>query len=72
MALSRNEGTRGAAPQDFGRPVNPISTKGVRLCPPHYNSAPTIFRRLNELPGLELILPIIVDSLDIKSVCQLR
>ena len=27
---------------------------------------------LDLLPGLDLILPIIVDSLDIKSVCQLR
>jgi len=27
---------------------------------------------LDSLPGMELILPIIVDSLDIKSICQLR
>ena len=27
---------------------------------------------LESLPGLDLILPIIVDSLDIKSICQLR
>ena len=27
---------------------------------------------LDSLPGIELILPIIVDSLDIKSICQLR
>ena len=24
------------APSDFGRSVNPISTKGDRLCPPNY------------------------------------
>ena len=27
---------------------------------------------LDSLPGMELILPAIVDSLDIKSICQLR
>ena len=27
---------------------------------------------LDSQPGMELILPIIVDSLDIKSICQLR
>ena len=30
-------GARGAmAPPDFGRSVNPISTRRGRLCPPHY------------------------------------
>jgi hypothetical protein len=28
------------APPDFGRSVNPISTKGVRLCPPNNNGTP--------------------------------
>ena len=27
---------------------------------------------LDSLPGMELIMPIIVDSLDIKSILQLR
>ena len=29
-------GVPGRAPPDFGRSVNPISTRGGRLCPPHY------------------------------------
>ena len=28
------------APPDFGRSVNPISTKGVRLCPPNNTGTP--------------------------------
>ena len=32
------------APPDFGRSVNPISTKGVRLCPPNNTGTPEIFR----------------------------
>ena len=31
------------APPNFGRSVNPISTKGGRLCPPN-NTSPRIFR----------------------------
>ena len=38
-------GAEGAmAPPDFGRPVNPISTRRGRLCPPHYYRHPRIFR----------------------------
>ena len=29
---------------DFDRPVNPISTRGDRLCPPNYYCCPRIFR----------------------------
>ena len=29
-----------AAPPDFGRSVNPISTKGGRLCPPNDTGGP--------------------------------
>ena len=32
------------APPDFGRSVNPISTRGDRLCPPNYYWHPRIFR----------------------------
>ena len=32
------------APPDYGRSVNPISTSKGRLCPPHYNWQPWIFR----------------------------
>ena len=32
------------APSDFGRSVNPISTRGDRLCPPNYYWLPRIFR----------------------------
>ena len=32
------------APPDFGRSVNPISTRGKRLCPPNYYWQPRIFR----------------------------
>ena len=31
------------APPDFGRSVNPISTRRGRLCPPHYYWHPRIF-----------------------------
>ena len=31
-------------PPDFGRSVNPISTRKDRLCPPHYYCHPRIFR----------------------------
>ena len=31
-------------PPDFGRSVNPISTRRGRLCPPHYYWHPRIFR----------------------------
>ena len=34
----------GVAPPDFGRSVNPISTRGDRLCPPIYYWYPRIFR----------------------------
>ena len=32
------------APPDFARSVNPISTRGDRLCPPNYYWHPRIFR----------------------------
>ena len=32
------------APPDFGRSVNPISTREDRLCPPNYYWHPRIFR----------------------------
>ena len=32
------------APPDFGRSVNPISTRGSRFCPPQYYKPPRIFR----------------------------
>ena len=32
--------SRGWHSSDFGRPVDPISTRGDRLCPPHYCMAP--------------------------------
>ena len=34
------------APQDFGRPVNPVSTRGGRLCLPNYTGTP----RFSDLP----------------------
>ena len=34
----------GGAPPYFGRSVNPISTRGDRLCPPNYYWHPRIFR----------------------------
>ena len=34
------------APPDFGRSVNPISTKGGRLCPPNITGTP----RFSDLP----------------------
>ena len=35
------------APPDFGRSVNPISTRGDRLCPSNYYWHPRIFRPSN-------------------------
>ena len=42
----RSWGCRGchAPPPDFGRSVNPISTRRGRLCPPHWYWHPRIFR----------------------------
>ena len=41
----RKRGARGAvAPPVFSRTVNPISTRGSRLCPPQYYEPPRIFR----------------------------
>ena len=40
-ARGRAEGA--AAPPDFGRSVNPISTRGGWLCPPQYYLPPRIF-----------------------------
>jgi hypothetical protein len=41
----RKRGAEGAlAPPVFGRTVNPISTRGSRLCPPQYYEPPRIFR----------------------------
>ena len=41
----RPVGAGGAmAPPDFGRSVNPISTRRSRFCPPHYHWYPRIFR----------------------------
>ena len=42
----------GMAPPDFGRSVNPISTRRGRLCPPYYYWHPQIFRP-SYGPGLE-------------------
>ena len=42
------------APPDFGRSVNPISTKGDRLCPPNITGTPRFF----DLPtALYTVLP---------------
>jgi hypothetical protein len=42
--MQQGEGQGGAAaPPDFGRSVNPISTKGGWLCPPQYYLPPRIF-----------------------------
>ena len=38
-------------PSDFGRSDSPISTKGSKLCPPHYYSPPQIFRTCAILAG---------------------
>ena len=46
------------APPDFGRSVNPISTKGGRLCPPNNTGTPefsdlsTVFSETNKRVGL--------------------
>ena len=43
-------GVRGTmAPPDFGRSVNPISTRGDRLCPPNCFCHPQIFRPSDSL-----------------------
>ena len=43
-------GTGGAmAPTDFGRSVNPISTKGGRLCPPNNTGTPGLTDLLTDL-----------------------
>ena len=45
------------APPDFGRSVNPISTKGSRLCPPNntcnpvFSDLPTVLTFTGELVG---------------------
>ena len=41
---SGGQGGRAPPPPDFGRLVNPISTRGGRLCPPHFYLPPQIFR----------------------------
>ena len=44
--LPRDTGPGGAgghSPPDFFRSINPISTKGCRLIPPHYYLSPTDF-----------------------------
>ena len=38
VARGGAEGAR--APPEFGRSVNPIQTRGGRLCPPHYCQPP--------------------------------
>ena len=38
--MYRPWGCRGVPPSDFGRSVNPISTKGGRLCPPYNTGTP--------------------------------
>ena len=40
VARGGAEGAR--APPEFGRSVNPIQTRGGRLCPPHYCQPPRI------------------------------
>ena len=47
LQACRSRGCR--APPDFGRSVNPISTRGVRLCPPHYYVLPKFSDLLTEL-----------------------
>jgi hypothetical protein len=39
---------------DFGRSVNPISTRGDRLCPPNYYWHTQIFRSSNALGGAKI------------------
>ena len=45
-ACAKYRGADGGAmaPPDFGRSVNPISTRGVRLYPPQYYQPPRNFR----------------------------
>ena len=40
---------------DFGRSVNPISTKGDRLCPPHYYS-PSQILKPSAIPDREYLV----------------
>ena len=57
LQARRKRGAEGAlAPPVFGRTVNPISTRGSRLCPPQYYEPPRIFRPCDgparqQLPG---------------------
>ena len=65
MAIEKNQnpwGCFGATSQacrpcDFGRSLNPISTRGDRLCPPNYYWHTRIFRLLNG-PASQTALPI--------------
>ena len=45
-------GTRGPDPTDFGRSVNPIQTRRVRLCLPHYKLPPSRMFHPSYGPGL--------------------
>ena len=51
-------GPRGHGSPDFGTSVNPISTRGDRLCPPYYYYSPT--------PDFQTFLRPCVNSLDWK------
>ena len=42
--VARGGAWEASAPPIFGRSVNPISTRGSRLCPPKYYEPPRIFR----------------------------
>merc|ERR1711997_1214489 len=53
VARGGAEGAR--APPEFGRSVNPIQTRGGRLCPSHYCQPPRIQKAIyiSELPILQ-------------------
>ena len=48
---------------DFGRIVNPTSTRGDRLCPPNYFWHTRIFRA-SDGPGMEVPLDLTYSSFD--------
>ena len=51
---------------DFGRSVNPISTRGVKLCPPNYYWHPRIFRP-SDGPGRWFRFGTVPHSLGVKT-----
>ena len=58
-ACAKYRGADGGAmaPPDFGRSVNPISTRGVRLYPPNYHWHPRIFRSSDGPEVMRNLLP---------------